>query len=55
MVPLDAISSDEAEKRRRFLAKVQSGLDQLGRGEGIKVTDLKAYFDALEHRALDRR
>lgn len=51
---LETDADDEAEKIRRFLAKVRSGLDQLDRGEGIEVTDLQAYFDALEARALGR-
>lgn len=51
---LETDAGDEAEKMRRFLSKVRSGLDQLDRGEGIEVTDLQTYFDALEARALDR-
>lgn len=42
------------ETMQRFLAKVKTGVDQLDRGEGIEVTDLDAYFDALEARALGR-
>ncbi len=51
---LETDTDDEAEKMRRFLSKVRSGLDQLDRGEGIEVADLQAYFDALEARALGR-
>lgn len=42
------------ETMQRFLAKVKTGVDQLDGGEGIEVTDLDAYFDALEARALGR-
>ncbi len=38
----------EAIKMERFLAAVQVGLDELDRGEGIVVTDLKTYFDEIE-------
>lgn len=51
---LETDTEDEAEKMRRFLSKVRSGLDQLDRGEGIEVTDPAAYFDALEAKALSR-
>lgn len=51
---LETDTDDEAGKTRRFLSKVRSGLDQLDRGEGTEVTDLQAYFDALEARALGR-
>jgi putative addiction module CopG family antidote len=51
---LETDADDEAEKMRRFLSKVRSGLDQLDRGEGVEVTDLQAYFDALEAKALGR-
>lgn len=44
----------DTETMQRFLAKVKTGVDQLDRGEGIEVTDLDAYFDALEARALGR-
>lgn len=49
----DAAAAD-AVRLSRFLAKVQVGLDQLDRGEGVEVTDLDAYFDALEAKALRR-
>lgn len=51
---LETDAGDEAEKMRRFLSKVRSGLDQLDRGEGIEVTDLQTYFDALEAKAFGR-
>ncbi len=51
---LEIDTNDEAGKMTRFLSKVQAGLNQLDGGEGIEVTDLNAYFDALEARALGR-
>lgn len=44
----------DTETMQRFLAKVKTGVDQLDGGEGIEVTDLDVYFDALEARALGR-
>ena len=38
----------EAVKTERFWAKVQVGIDQIDRGEGIEITDLKAFFDEIE-------
>ena len=51
---LEAEADDADGKMRRFLSKVRSGLDQLDRGEGVEVSDLQTYFDALETRALGR-
>jgi antitoxin ParD1/3/4 len=47
-------AASEADKMERLRAKLQSGLDQLDRGEGIEVVDLETYFDQLEARALGR-
>ncbi|MDO9076461.1 MAG: type II toxin-antitoxin system ParD family antitoxin [Brevundimonas sp.] len=51
---LETGADDEAEKMRRFLSRVRTGLDQLDRGDGVEVTDLNAWFDALEAKALGR-
>lgn len=37
----------EAVKMERFLAKVQVGIDQIERGEGIEVTDVRAFLDEI--------
>lgn len=39
--------ADEARRAARFQALVQEGLDELARGEGIEVTDVKAWLDGL--------
>ena len=51
---LEIDTHDEARKMARFQSKVQTGLDQLAAGKGVEVTDLNAWFDALEARALSR-
>ena len=38
---------DEAAKLARLNAMLQVGIDQLDRGEGIVVTDVKAWLDSL--------
>jgi predicted transcriptional regulator len=43
--PLDA--DDDAARVARYHALVQEGLDELDRGEGIEVTDVKAWLDTL--------
>jgi hypothetical protein len=38
---------DEAAKLARLNAMLQVGIDQLDRGQGIVVTDVKAWLDSL--------
>ncbi len=45
--PLDGPDTDEARRVARFHALIQEGLDELDRGEGIEVTDVKAWLDTL--------
>ena len=45
--PLDGPDADEARRVARFHALIQEGLDELDRGEGIEVTDVKAWLDTL--------
>ena len=43
-----AQADDEARRRDRFFEAVQVGLDQIERGEGIQVTDIRAFLDEIE-------
>jgi predicted transcriptional regulator len=45
--PLDGQPPDEVLRTARFHALIQEGLDELDRGEGIEVTDVKAWLDSL--------
>ena len=45
--PPDGLDADEARRVARFHALIQEGLDELDRGEGIEVTDVKAWLDTL--------
>lgn len=40
-------NADEAARVARFHALIQEGLDELERGEGVEVTDVKAWLDSL--------
>lgn len=42
-----ALDADDAVRTARYRALVQEGLDELDRGEGIEVTDVKAWLDTL--------
>jgi len=39
--------ADDAARTARYRALVQEGLDELDRGEGIEVRDVKAWLDTL--------
>ena len=39
--------AEEARRVARFHALIQEGLDELDRGEGIEVTDVRAWLDTL--------
>lgn len=43
-----AEETDDETKLARLNAKLQKAIDSLDRGEGIEITDLDAYFDAME-------
>ncbi|WP_420471782.1 ribbon-helix-helix domain-containing protein [Brevundimonas sp. FT23042] len=43
-----ASGEDDAAKLARLNARLQAGIEQLDRGEGEEVTDLGAWFDAIE-------
>ena len=43
-----AQTEDEAQRRARFFEAVQVGLDELDRGEGVEVTDIRAFLDEIE-------
>ena len=43
-----AQAEDEAQRRARFFEAVQVGLDELDRGEGVEVTDIRAFLDEIE-------
>ena len=43
-----AQAEDEARRLARFHEAVQIGLDQIERGEGIKVTVLRAFITEIE-------
>jgi hypothetical protein len=45
--PPDSLDADEARRVARFHALIQEGQDELDRGEGIEVTDVKAWLDTL--------
>ena len=45
---------DENAKLARMDAKIQAGIDELDRGEGVVVSDLDAYFDDLLVQAAHR-
>jgi len=45
--PPDGLDADEARRAARFRALVQEGLDELDRGEGVEVRDVKAWLDSL--------
>lgn len=42
-----ALDADDAVRLARYRALIQEGLDELDRGEGIEVTDVKAWLDTL--------
>jgi predicted transcriptional regulator len=42
-----APDADEAARLARYRALIQEGLDELDRGEGVEVTDVKAWLDTL--------
>ena len=43
----DGLDADEAHRVARFHALIQEGLDELDHGEGVEVTDVKAWLDSL--------
>ncbi len=43
-----AEETDDETKLARLNIKLQKAIDSLDRGEGIEITDLDAYFDAME-------
>lgn len=45
-----APDADEAARLARYRALIQEGLDELDRGEGVEVTDVKAWLDTLGRR-----
>lgn len=45
--PAPQDDADAAARLARYRALVQEGLDELDRGEGIEVTDVKAWLDTL--------
>ena len=45
-----APDTDEAARLARYRALIQEGLDELDRGEGVEVTDVKAWLDTLGRR-----
>ena len=47
-IAADEISDEE--KLARLNAKLQKAVDSLDRGEGIEITDLKAYFEDVMKR-----
>ena len=42
----DGLGADEARRVARFHALIQEGLEELDRGEGVEVTDVKAWTSA---------
>lgn len=44
---LALLREDDAARTARFEALVQEGLDELDRGEGIEIDDVKAWLDSL--------
>lgn len=51
-IAADEISDEE--KLARLKAKIQEAVDSLDRGEGIRITDRKAYFDGVMERVKAR-
>jgi len=43
----DGPDAEEARRVARFWALIKEGEDELDRGEGIEVTDVKAWLDSL--------
>jgi antitoxin ParD1/3/4 len=43
-----AQAEDEAQRLARFHEAVQIGLDQIERGEGLEVTDIRAFISEIE-------
>ena len=42
-----ALDAEDAARLVRYHALIQEGLDELDRGEGIEVTDVKAWLETL--------
>ena len=52
---LDNLDPDLLIDRETVKAEIQKGIDQLDRGEGIRVTDRAAYIDDILRRSAERK